>query len=245
MEGTYKIADTVIRISSLYSSVHSLCEDYRTDEPVDIGISISESDIVYEREKSAAEDRFEGHPVTPYPPDYLETLAVYRKIACRLVSRNTLFFHGSAIAVDGKCCIFTAKSGTGKSTHTALWRKKYGERCVMINDDKPLITVNDKGITVFGTPWNGKHRLGENTSAELKAICLLERDTTNHIEKVSFFEILPFIVSQTFRPADAGLAAATMQLIRELGNRCEFYRLGCNMEDEAAEVSFNGMHLKE
>lgn len=241
MEGTYKIADTVIKIISLYPSVHFQCEAYKTEEKEEITINISEADIEYESKKSAAEDILEGHPITVYPPDYLETLAAYRKIACLMVDRNTLLFHGSAIAVDGKCYIFTAKSGTGKSTHTALWRKKFGERCVMVNDDKPLMTLNEDGITVYGTPWNGKHRLGENTSAELKAICLLERDKTNHIETVSFNEILPFLVSQTFRPADAALTIRTMQLIKELGCRCEFYRLGCNMDDEAAEVSFGGM----
>lgn len=73
-----------------------------------------------------------------YSLSYLETLAVYRKIVTRLVFSDILLIHGSAIAVDGKAYLFTAPSGTGKSTHTRMWREYFKDRAVMVNDDKPL-----------------------------------------------------------------------------------------------------------
>ena len=66
--------------------------------------------------------------------------------------------------------MFTAPSGTGKSTHARLWREAFGERVVMINDDKPLLLVRPEGVTVYGTPFRGKHGLGGDRSAPLRAI---------------------------------------------------------------------------
>ena len=106
-----------------------------TESPVYFTIVTTQSDIDFEREKSAREDTKEGIPIRHFSDAYLETLAVYRKIADHLLSCDTLLFHGSVIAVDGEGYLFTAKSGTGKSTHTRLWREYFGERAVMVNDE--------------------------------------------------------------------------------------------------------------
>lgn len=100
---------------------------------------------------------------------------------------NTIHFcfTCSAVALDGQAYLFTAPSGTGKSTHTRLWREVFGERAVMVNDDKPLIQVREDAIYVCGTPWNGKHNLDSNQKVPIKGICLLERGTVNHIETIS------------------------------------------------------------
>ena len=78
--------------------------------------------------------------------------------------------------MDGEAYIFTAVSGTGKSTHAMLWREVFGERVRMINDDKPLIRITPEGkAVVYGTPWDGKHHLSKNSAFPLKAICWLTR----------------------------------------------------------------------
>ncbi len=143
-------------------------------------------------------------PSGSFSDAYLETLAVYRKIADHLLSYDTLLFHGSVIAVDGEGYLFTAKSGgTGKSTHTRLWREYFGERAVMVNDDKPLLRITDSGVTAYGTPWDGKHRLSTNIAVPLKGICILTRDTTNHIEPAEPHAVYPLIVQQTNRSLSA------------------------------------------
>lgn len=77
----------------------------------------------------------------------LEETAVYRKIADKMVDYDTFVFHGSVIAVEGQAYLFTAKSGTGKSTHTRLWREMLGDKAVMVNDDKPMLRVTESGVT--------------------------------------------------------------------------------------------------
>ena len=213
-----------------------------TESPVYFTIVTTQSDIDFEREKSAREDTKEGIPIRHFSDAYLETLAVYRKIADHLLSCDTLLFHGSVIAVDGEGYLFTAKSGTGKSTHTRLWREYFGERAVMVNDDKPLLHITDSGVTAYGTPWDGKHRLSTNTAVPLKGICILARDTTNHIEPVEPHAVYPLIVQQTNRSLSADGMKQTLSLIDRMLNVVPVYRLGCNMDIEAARVAYEGMN---
>lgn len=240
-QGVYRIADTVIQICSLHEQVHTLCRDYRSEEPAELVITVDRSHIDQERAMAEKQNRLEGISDCSYSDGYLETLAVYRKIAQALLSRGVLLFHGSAIAVDGEGYLFTAPSGTGKSTHTRLWRERFGERAFMVNDDKPLLKITDSGVSVYGTPWDGKHRLSRNTHVPLKAICILERNGDNHIEPITAADALMVLLQQTHRPRNRDDLILTLDVLNELVGRIRLYRLGCNMMPEAADVSYNGM----
>ena len=241
MDGIYKIADKIIGIVSIHSEVHELCQDYKWKGVPDFSVETKQESIEFEREKSRNEDIKEGIPIRNFSDDYLETLAVYRKIAEKMIDFDTILFHGSVIAVDGTGYLFTAKSGTGKSTHTRLWRELFGERAVMVNDDKPLIKISENGIMVHGTPWDGKHRLSTNTSVPLKAVCVLERSEDNRIEKVTADSVYNMLVQQVYRPQSPGKLLKTLKLIDVLADNAAFYRLGCNMDISAAETAYNAM----
>ena len=146
MNNIYKIADITIKITSLYEDIHEYCRDYRSDEEPDFTVEISQTDIDFERKKSARENIAEGRKIINYPDGYLEELAVYRKISEKMLEYNTFLFHGSAVAVDGAGYIFTAPSGTGKSTHAKLWCDLLGYKAVMVNDDKPLIKITENNV---------------------------------------------------------------------------------------------------
>ncbi len=229
MTGVYRIADKNIAIVSVFRRVHDMADAYRTDGPADITVCTDMSDIQRER----------SHTDNEYTDEYLETLAVYRKIAEVMPFYDTFLFHGSCIAVDDRAYIFTAPSGTGKSTHTRLWRELLGERAVMVNDDKPLIRVCDDGTFVYGTPWDGKHHLSSNISVRLRAVCLLERNAENRISRITPSEAIPILIQQSFRPSDPAALARTLTLIERMGITC--FRLGCNMDISAAELSYNTM----
>ncbi len=238
---TVKIADKVIAVSALHGYIAVYCKDYISDDTPDFTVQITQSDIDFERAKSAAEDRKEDIPVRYFTDEYLETLAVYRKIADKMIDYDTILFHGSVIAVDGIGYLFTAKSGTGKSTHSRLWRELFGERAVMVNDDKPLIKVSESGIIVYGTPWDGKHRLSTNISVPLKAVCVLERSEKNRIEKVTADSVYHMLVQQVYRPQNPQKLLKTLQLIDVLSENVGLYRLGCNMNISAAELAYKAM----
>lgn len=241
MVNRYKIADKVVEVTSIYAEVHEYCTDYQTDENVDYSVTTTQADIDFEREKSAREDEVEGIPIRHFPDSYLEGLAVYRKIANTMIDYDTILFHGSVIAVDGVGYLFTAKSGTGKSTHTRLWREYFGDRAVMVNDDKPLLKIMDRGVIAYGTPYNGKHRLGSNISVPLKAICILTRDTDNHIEPITRNQAYTKLLQQVYRPADGEKMMKTLDLLDRLADSIKLYQLGCNMDISAAQVAYEGM----
>lgn len=236
-----RLADTVIRIEPMFEYVREYCREYITKEQAAFTVRVEVSDIAFERERSAREAERAGRTDDSYSDSYLETLAVYRRIAEDLPMINTVLFHGSVIAVDGQGYLFTAKSGTGKSTHTGLWRELLGSRAVMVNDDKPLLKITEKGVFAYGTPWDGKHRLSTNISVPLKAICVLTRDTDNHIAEIQPKEAYQMLLQQAYRPMDRGAMIQSLKLIDEMMKMTKFYRLGCNRNVDAARVAYEGM----
>lgn len=242
MYGVYRLAGHTVKIESVYSQVHTLCADYRAEGTAEYTITTTEADIAFECAKSAREDEKKGIPIQEYENGYLETLAVYRKLVQVLTQEDVLLMHGAVVAVDGQAYLFTAKSGTGKTTHTRLWLKQFGSRAVMINGDKPLLHVTNEGVTVYGTPWDGKEHLSRNVACPLKAVCILARSETNHIESISKQEALPMLCQQCYRPARPDALKKTLMLVDRLGNSVPLYKLGCNMELEAALVAYHGMN---
>ena len=116
-----------------------------------------------------------------------------------------------------------------------------GERAVMVNDDKPYITVKNSEVIVHGSPWNGKHKLGKNISVPLRAICILERGENNVIRQIPPSQAIYMILQQSSRPQNAALMPKYMELLDGITKGVKFYRLACNMNPEAARVSFEGM----
>lgn len=231
--GLYRIADHTVEIRSQHEAVQRMCRDYACEGSADFTVEIQPADIEGERVHQTEEGVFSDA--------YLETLAVYRRLVERLLREDIVLFHGSCLAVDGKAYLFTAPSGTGKSTHTALWRKQFGDAVTMVNDDKPLLKITPGGVIAYGTPWNGKHRLGNNIAVPLHAICFLERGTENTIAPIGYFECYPKLLAQVYRPPQREAMEHTLSLLDTLAERVKFYRLACNMDPEAALVSRKGM----
>jgi len=244
-EGTYRIAGHAVRIFSLHEDVHILCDGYKTESEPEIWIRIEENDITKERKRAQRTDEKEGRLPGEYPDGYLETLAVYRKLTEQLLHYGILLMHGSVVAVDGEGYLFTAKSGTGKSTHTALWMKQFGERAMMINDDKPLLEITKDGLWVYGTPWDGKHHRSTNTKVPLKAICAVNRSEQNEIRKAEPRELYPLLLQQIHRQETVLGLQQTLELLECLWKQAGLYQLYCNMEPEAALVAYEGMREKE
>ena len=238
------LAEHVIGIKARYEYIRTYCEDYICHASAEFTVETTPADIDFEREKSARDNIACGIPVIHYPDDYLETLAVYRKIVEKIMEYDVLLFHGSAIAVDGVAYLFTATSGTGKSTHSRFWRETFGDRAVMVNDDKPLLKLTKKGVLVCGTPWNGKHRLGANIMAPLEAICILERGEENEIAPISAAEALPMLLQQSHRPGNPASMGLYLDIMDRLSKSLRFYRLKCNLNPAAAQIAHEGMRPK-
>ncbi len=241
MKNIYQFAGRNVEINALSDVVQRYCAAFCVEGKADFTVTITRSDLAYEREKEetvyGSGDDAQDHS----PDERLELVAVYRKIAEKMPEYDTILFHCSAVAVDRLGYLFAAKSGTGKSTHTRLWRELLGDRVVMINDDKPLIRLTERGAFVYGTPWSGKHHLFNNIEAPIKGICFISRGEKNQIENITAEEAYPLMMQQTYLPADSFALMKTFQLIEKLADNTGLYSLSCNMDIEAAEVAYQAM----
>ena len=112
----------------------------------------------------------------------------------------------------------------------------------MVNDDKPLLKVSGKGVLACGTPWAGKDHLQNNIMVPLKAVCILERDTVNHIELIRKRDAWKMILQQSYRSDQPAVLSSTIRLAEQIMDKTKLYRLGCNMSMQAVETSYNGMN---
>lgn len=238
------LAGLVFEIHCQYPSTRNRCRDYLADEnaqPAEI-IRITPADIEGERQRILRQKN-PGDALEVTSGQALESLQLCRQISELLPKYDRVLFHGSCLTIDGRGVLFTAASGTGKSTHSRLWRQEFGDRVKMVNDDKPFLHVRDDGVTVYGTPWQGKHGLGENTSAPLETIMYVNRGEENRVVSVSPRELYPLLLQQTYTPDDPAAMALTLGLVDKLSQATKLRKLYCNMDPEAAHVACRGIDL--
>ena len=160
MEGfCVALAGVPVRIRCRFEGNKAFLSDYVTDGEPLFTVEPTEDDLLRMQADFDRMDEAEGIPRHRRTEEFLENNAIHALLAEKLVAQDVLLMHGSALCMDGEGIIFTAKSGTGKSTHARLWREAFGDRVWMVNDDKPLLKITETGVTVYGTPWDGKHRL--------------------------------------------------------------------------------------
>ena len=178
----------------------------------------------------------------PFIDDYWHEInALRRKMLTVLIEHQIIQLHGSAICVDGQGVLFTAPSGTGKSTHSRLWRERFGKEVIMINDDKPLVRVTEDGILICGAPWNGKHRLGRQIAAPLRAVVRLRRGEANEISPLDNAGAFRELFLQTYQFRDREKMQRVISVLARIIEDVPCYSLHCNMEPEAAEVAREGL----
>ncbi len=217
-------------------------------------------DIMVPRSEKYLSDFDKADILIPYKP---EEIAVYdvtaphltiaerelmytgRDFYTALLNFNGFMLHSSAVAVDGRAYLFSAPSGTGKSTHTEQWLKLFGERAQIINDDKPAIRIESDGIFVYGTPWSGKSDLNVNGRFEIGGICVLERAAENYIVPLDEGTAVFSILNQTIRPTDPAAMSVLLSHLDKVIRAVPVWKMGCNISTEAAKIAYEAMAFSD
>ena len=236
-----RIAGCSAAVSSLFASTRDYCGKYLTEENPECTITVNREDLIFEQEALRQEALEEGIRIRTFTDPFLERTAIQRKLAEFLFDRDILMTHGSTVAVDGKAYLFTARCGTGKSTHTRLWRQVFGQRAMMVNDDKPFLKLTENGAQACGSPWSGKHGLDNNVTLPLQGICILTRGKENRIRRILPEEALPMLMHQSYCPMEQAKRARFEELVHQLAERTPLWHMECNMDPSAAEVSHDAM----
>ena len=236
-----KIAGHTARINSLFESTPQYFKAYLTEEPPAFSVTVTRENIAFEQQDLLEEAHRDGFKPRVFTDPFLERQAIQRAFAEYLLDFDTLLVHGSAIAVDAEGFLFTAHSGTGKSTHTRLWRQVLGERAVMVNDDKPFIQLSGSGALLYGSPWSGKHGLDCNLCVPLRGICILERGQENWITAIAPEDALPMLRKQSYQPLDAAKEAAFRLLVEGLSHSVPLWKMACTKDPQAAVIAYEAM----
>jgi len=225
-----EMAGLTVQVNCHYPYTERFCRDYLTDKTADLSVTVSEEDIQQEIELS---------PYNPRPA-YAESICVYRAIAGQLPLYHRTVFHGAVISYGGNGYLFTAPSGTGKTTHICLWQK-YLDGVEIVNGDKPILRVENGEVEAYATPYAGKERYQNHGSVRIKGICLLHRGEQNRIRRVKAGEVLREIVKQIYLPQETEPVVKTLDILNELLTTVPVYLLECDMSEEAVKTSFEAM----
>ena len=226
-----KIADLVIGLDNRYGYLDALIKGYESEPPVDLTVCATDEQIADEREMADAE----------YSAGYLESIVLYRNIAERLPEYSGAVFHGAVIAHGGRAYAVTARSGVGKTTHLRLWLREFGDKVHILNGDKPILRIINGTVMAAGTPWRGKECYGINEMLPLSGIAFLERSSVNFCEPLTPSQAMIPFVSQLYVPRNAANAARALALANKILSSTPLFRLGVNMDPEAAHVAFRAL----
>lgn len=207
-----------------------LAADQDENQHIDIVIDVDEKRVL---------KAMEEHP--ELVQDDWEYMITGSDFYTELLKYSGILLHSSCIVVDGMAYAFSADSGTGKSTHTQLWLKYFGDRAHMLNDDKPAIRLIDGKVYACGTPWSGKYDYSSPEIAELAGICFLERSEDNWIRKADTGKAVFNIFSQTVRKLNADRMDMLFDVLEQIFAKVPLYEFGCNISREAVLTSYNAM----
>lgn len=159
-----------------------------------------------------------------------------------LASHNAIAIHSSAIECEGRVVLFLGESGTGKSTHTRLWREHIaGAR--LLNDDSPIVRFIDGKAIIYGSPWSGKTPCYKNLSYPIAAFCRLSQAPQNDIRRLSTIAAIGAVLPSTPPQFahDGSLQDSICSTLGELLRRVPAYHLACLPNSEAAQLSYKTM----
>jgi hypothetical protein len=189
-----------------------------------------------------ANDEWNEATVTYLESEYDDEYMI-RELPCEIVFRNRILLHegivihASAVEYEGKGIIFTAPSGTGKSTQASLWKEHMGSKT--LNDDHPALRIVNSKPYVYGTPWSGSSPEALNGSAPLRAIFVLEQATQNSIQLLDKKESVSRLMARCFLPYfECDLMNIAMRNLEKVINSTPVFLMKCRPDKEAVDMVY-------
>lgn len=171
--------------------------------------------------------------------EYVYSGMVFLEIAQR---HGLLPLHSSAITYQGEAILFSAPSGTGKSTHARLWKERFLDEVNWINDDKPLLRLEGNQVFVYGAPFSGHYRANMNQKYPLKSIIFLQQGSTNDIRLLEEKEALQKLMTNILRPKEEDIWDQSILILEEIIKNVPMYILDANMTMEAVDAVYQTLY---
>lgn len=226
-----KLCHVVIELDNRYNYVEALCRDYvyelKAGEVPAFRVAVSDQEI----------GDYRLSVRRSMTPAEAESYLIYRKICGEMPKYGAFLLHAAVVSLNGRGYAFSARRGTGKTTHTALWEQYFDAE--IINGDKPLVHREADGtFTAWGTPWCGKEGKQINTSVPLTAICFLEQGKVNEIAPASIADTAARILEGTLLPPDPARQDEMAALVGAVVRDVPAFVLTCRPDELAARVAY-------
>lgn len=166
--------------------------------------------------------------------------------ALATVGHDVTPVHSSAIVCNGRAVLFLGESGTGKSTHTRLWRENIAG-AVLLNDDSPFIGFVDGRATAFGAPWSGKTPCYKQEHYPIAAIVRLSQAPHNAIRPLRSVHAIGALLP-SLTPAfgyDDELQDRMLATLSKIISQVPVYHLECLPDAAAARLSYDTVFGKD
>lgn len=227
-----KFAEFYVKCNPKFPYTADMIEKFKCEEDV------APSKIISIGENVTLEDCENYHKKYPnVPVDEAEHIYLADELFKKILPYKSIMLHSSAVKYKGKCYLFSAPSGTGKSTHTRIWEKLYGDDVKIINDDKPIIRLMGEELIAYGSPFaGGTHKFCDD-NAPLTAIVFITRAEKNSIRKLTNKEALPLIFQETIRKVSKEKMHLVLDMLDVILKNVDLYELCCNMEDDSARIA--------
>lgn len=150
--------------------------------------------------------------------------------------RHNLFvIHSASLLYQDKAWLFSGSSGTGKSTHTGLWREAFGTP--VLNGDLNLIGIENQTPMCYGLPWNGTSGIRTVGSWPLGGITFLKQSPKDEVAIPSADRKILYLMQRMISPSwTAAQLMQTKAFCERLASLSPIFRLCCTKEISAANV---------
>jgi hypothetical protein len=164
---------------------------------------------------------------------------IFREIARALKNESSFFLHSSAVVLNNEAFVFTAPSGTGKSTHSKLWVDTFQGSTFILNDDLPILKPVREKMFIYGSPWAGQNHLQVNDKAEVSSICFIEQASENWVNRIDSIEALPLLMRQLYiLNQDSSTPSTLLHFLDRLFQDVPMFRMGCTISKESVFLAY-------
>ena len=152
-----------------------------------------------------------------------------------VLNHDSCVLHGVVMEYNGMGILVTAPSGTGKTTHTRMWRDR--ENALIINGDRCLCRKIDGKWYAYGMPWSGSSGEYINRKVPITAIVTLKQDSCNHVHYMTELDGTLYLMQRVFAPVwSCDMQNKAFDITEELARTIPMLELYCRPDFESVDV---------
>ncbi|XME03259.1 hypothetical protein QYZ88_003505 [Lachnospiraceae bacterium C1.1] len=152
-----------------------------------------------------------------------------------ILFENAMSVHSASVIYHDKALIFSAPSGTGKSTQAEKWMRLLG--CECLDGDVTVCREIDGKFFVYGLPWCGSSGIYLNKKVEVGAFVFLKQASENTVRIPSVREKIGYVFSSTFSEGwNDEMNQKRSEITGKIIENTDIYEFACNLDDESVEV---------